>query len=145
MRCSAEPSINHHDAPSKFAGKSRRLNYSKCTFCRGHKKAVSIIKPTKHPISNNSAKCSPADRICPGQKFHRYAEMGFDCSDSVTMKAGGEDRTARTKPQSSTKKTQNGPEREQRLYEWRHSNPPQRSCPCPLLRRQPPQTFLRFG
>lgn len=48
-------------------------------------------------MSNNSAKCTPVDRVWTGQECHRCANMGLDCSASVTKKAGGGDRTARAK------------------------------------------------
>ncbi|KAI7788869.1 hypothetical protein LA080_004971 [Diaporthe eres] len=49
-----------------------------------------------NPVSDNSVECTPIDRAWPGQKCHRCANMGPDCSASVTKKAGV-NRTARAK------------------------------------------------
>lgn len=90
------------EQPLQLPGKRRRLNYSKCTFCRKDKKPVSISSLIRSPMSNNSAKCTPVDRVWPGQKCRRCDNMGLDCSANVTKKAGGGGRTARAKQRNSS-------------------------------------------
>ncbi|KAK2611058.1 hypothetical protein N8I77_004437 [Diaporthe amygdali] len=86
----------NQEEQSQVTGKRRRLNYSKCTFCRKDKKT-----------------CDPFDRIWPGQKCQRCARMGLDCSANVTKKAGGEKRTSRAAQQDSSEKDPSGPNIEQ--------------------------------
>ncbi|KAK3369314.1 hypothetical protein B0T24DRAFT_632341 [Lasiosphaeria ovina] len=53
-----------------LSSKRRKLNYKKCSFCRKDKK-----------------KCEPAEKTWPGEKCHRCAKMGLECSERKTTAA----------------------------------------------------------
>ncbi|KAF2093183.1 hypothetical protein NA57DRAFT_61703 [Rhizodiscina lignyota] len=86
------------DESALRAKKKRKLNYSKCFYCRRDKKRVSGAWGKFLNTENNLRQCEPTSRQWPGKKCTRCEDEQLPCSANETRKASSGGGCAASQP-----------------------------------------------